>query len=155
MLLLDRLHMAKVPQDLLKPLCSLSCGSHRDWRWLCLWRMKPNLALEVPSCCKAVTLFRATTAAELLRFTALSLSLNHHWFGIPPWVMTSGKCHHPVQPGSTALLSGTAMLYFYTLAASILKTERRLQCIILWLYKLPVLKFFDSVLPSPGTNCPA
>lgn len=102
----------------------------------------PNLALEVLPCCRAITVVH-TTAAELLQFTALLQSLNHHWFGIPPWVMISGKHHQPVRPGPVALLSETAMLYIYPLAGSILETEKRFQCIVLWLNKLPVSRFFD------------
>lgn len=57
--------------------------------------------------------------------------------------MIYGKHHRPVQPGRTALLSETAMLYVYLIDGSILETEKSLQCIILWLHKLPVSGFFD------------
>lgn len=149
MLLLDNLHTVKLPQDLLKTSCSLSCGSHL-WLEMALTLEDengsrvhpPNLALEVPPWYGAIVVVY-TRAAELLQFTALLKSLNHHWFEIAPWVTTSGKNHCPVQQGPTALLSGTAMLYVYPEAVNVLEAEKSLQCIILWLYKLPVLRIFD------------
>lgn len=82
-----------------------------------------------------------TTAGEPLLFTAFLHSIKHCGFGILPRVMTSGKLHRPAQPGFSPWNCHAS--YIHALADSIWGREKRLQCFVLWLYKLSALRFFD------------
>lgn len=138
------LHGVKMPQDLPKILCSLSCASDLC-KEVCLEENIGSpfcpfwLSLEDPSCSSIVL----RTATELLQFSACPLRLNQ-WFGLLLCVIISSNHHYLLQPEQDALFFALQLpccmssLYL----AAFWKPKRDLS-VLFHDHKLPVFRLSD------------